>query len=302
MIRSASTLLAAFLVLGVAGVGRAQSSVPSVATSQALAARDGRVPRGARPRPAFSAVHRHASTAGTTSTTPATGRHARTAPASSSTRRACCGRRPRWRDCVRRSRDEYLPLRASRRDVPRRRHVGSRARRVPHVRRSRGTSDARSPPTSRPVYGQAFAVYALAAAHAVTGDAATLELARKAGAGSSRTTVRPGSPATGAPSSRTARRSRRADGRERPVTRESIEGPASLRTMNDHIHLLEAYAELLRDRGPTPNCARAPRSCSSFVRDRLFGRARLPVLRAAAGRPSGAGARCPSVTTSRRRS
>jgi mannobiose 2-epimerase len=50
--------------------------------------------------------------------------------------------------------------------------------------------------------------------------------------------------------------------------RESIEGPATHRTMNDHIHLLEAYAELLRS-WPDPLLRKRTEELLSFVRDRL---------------------------------
>jgi mannobiose 2-epimerase len=121
---------------------------------------------------------------------------------------------------------------------------------------------------SRPVYGQAFAVYALAAAHAATGDAEPLELARRAfrwiedhyrddlGPGY-RSAVRPdGTPFPPPPAD---------DGGG--VT--SIEAPALDRTMNDHIHLLEAYAELLRQ-WPDPELRRRTEDLLRFVRDRLF--------------------------------
>ena len=51
--------------------------------------------------------------------------------------------------------------------------------------------------------------------------------------------------------------------------RESIEGPALHRTMNDHIHLLEAYAELLRS-WPDPELRKRTEELLAFVRDRLF--------------------------------
>lgn len=131
--------------------------------------------------------------------------------------------------------------------------------------------DGRATPESgrsRPVYGQAFAVYALAAAYAATGDADALDAARKGfrwidahyrerDVPGYRSAVRP-------------------DGTPFPVAadknleaRESIEGPASLRTMNDHIHLLEAHAELLKVWPDAEVRARAE-ELLEFVRDRLF--------------------------------
>ena len=112
---------------------------------------------------------------------------------------------------------------------------------------------------SRPVYGQAFAIYGLAAAHAATGDPEPLELARRAfrwvedhyrdGLGPGyRSAVRP-------------------DGQA--GTDASIEGPAPHRTMNDHIHLLEAYAELLRW-WPDPELRKRTEELLAFVRERLF--------------------------------
>lgn len=121
---------------------------------------------------------------------------------------------------------------------------------------------------SRPVYGQAFAVYGLAAAHAATGDAEPLELARRGfrwiedhyhddlGPGYRSAVRRDGTPFP-APK----------DGDGGGVT--SIEAPALDRTMNDHIHLLEAYAELLRE-WPDPELRRRTEELLRFVRDRLF--------------------------------
>ncbi len=123
-------------------------------------------------------------------------------------------------------------------------------------------------PRSRPVYGQAFAVYALAAAYAATGDAEPLDLARRAwewieahyrddlGPGY-RSAVKP----DGAPFPPAV-----ADG---GGDRESIEAPAIVRTMNDHIHLLEAYSELYRQ-WRDPVLRQRVEDLLAFVRDRLF--------------------------------
>lgn len=121
---------------------------------------------------------------------------------------------------------------------------------------------------SRPVYGQAFAVYGLAAAHAATGDAEPLELARRGWRWIEdhyRDDLGPG-----------YRSGVKPDGTPFPVRkdeergeRESIEGPAIHRTMNDHIHLLEAYAELLRS-WPDPELRKRTEELLVFVRDRLF--------------------------------
>jgi len=120
---------------------------------------------------------------------------------------------------------------------------------------------------SRPVYGQAFAVYGLAAAHAATGDAEPLDLARKAYRWIEdhyRDDLGPG-----------YRSGVKPDGRPFPAPQDeagavpqSIEGPALNRTMNDHIHLLEAYAELLRS-WPDPELRRRTEELLAFVRDRL---------------------------------
>jgi mannobiose 2-epimerase len=121
---------------------------------------------------------------------------------------------------------------------------------------------------NRPVYGQAFAIYGLAAAHAVTGDDEPLDLARRAwrwveehyrddlGPGY-RSAVQPDGRPFSAPE------------HEAPGELDSIEGPARHRTMNDHIHLLEAYAELLRS-WPDPELRDHTEEVLRFVRDRLF--------------------------------
>jgi mannobiose 2-epimerase len=120
---------------------------------------------------------------------------------------------------------------------------------------------------SRPVYGQAFAVYGLAAAHAATKDAEPLELAKRGwrwiedhyrddlGPGY-RSGVRPDGTPFAAP------------GPGATEDAESIEGPALNRTMNDHIHLLEAYAELLRW-WPDPDLRKRTEELLAFVRDRI---------------------------------
>jgi cellobiose epimerase len=121
----------------------------------------------------------------------------------------------------------------------------------------------------RPVYGQAFAIYSLAAAHAATEDAEPLELAKRAWRWAEdhyRDDLGPG-----------YRSAVKPDGEPFPVpkaerpggARESIDGPAVHRTMNDHIHLLEAYAELLRS-WPDPELRRRTEDLLAFVRDRLF--------------------------------
>jgi mannobiose 2-epimerase len=124
------------------------------------------------------------------------------------------------------------------------------------------------PVASRPVYGQAFAIYGLAAAHAATGDAEPLELAKRAWRwveGHYRDDLGPG-----------YRSAVKADGQPFPVPAEervgepsSIDSLAHHRTMNDHIHLLEAYAELLRS-WPDPELRRRTEELLAFVRDRLF--------------------------------
>ena len=108
------------------------------------------------------------------------------------------------------------------------------------------------PADSRPVYGQAFAVYGLAAAHAATGDAEPLDLAKRAWR-----VVEDRYRDSLGPGYRSA------------VGDASIDGPAAHRTMNDHIHLLEAYAELLRS-WPNPELRKRTEELLAFVRDRLF--------------------------------
>jgi mannobiose 2-epimerase len=121
---------------------------------------------------------------------------------------------------------------------------------------------------SRPVYGQAFAVYGLAAAHAATRDPEPLELAKRGWRWIEdhyRDDLGPG-----------YRSGVKPDGTPFPVPKgdaaegvESIEGPALHRTMNDHIHLLEAYAELLRS-WPDPELRRRTEELLAFVRDKIF--------------------------------
>jgi mannobiose 2-epimerase len=122
-------------------------------------------------------------------------------------------------------------------------------------------------PGSRPVYGQAFAIYGLAAAHAATGDAEPLDLAKRAFRWVEdhyRDGLGPGYASAV-----------QSDGRPFPFpkdgagARDSIEGPAHHRTMNDHIHLLEAYAELLRA-WPDPVLRQRTEELLAFVRDRIF--------------------------------
>jgi cellobiose epimerase len=120
----------------------------------------------------------------------------------------------------------------------------------------------------RPVYGQAFAIYSLAAAHAATEEPEPLELAKRAYRWVEehyRDDLGPG-----------YRSAVKADGRPfsvpkagEPEPHDSIDGPALHRTMNDHIHLLEAYAELLRS-WPDPQLRERTEELLAFVRDRLF--------------------------------
>jgi mannobiose 2-epimerase len=121
-------------------------------------------------------------------------------------------------------------------------------------------------PPSRPVYGQAFAVYGLAAAHAATGDAEPLELAKRGWRWIEdhyRDDLGPGYRSAVMPDGQPFRAEGRATGAP------SIDGPAAHRTMNDHIHLLEAYAELLRS-WPDPELRKRTEELLAFVRDRLF--------------------------------
>jgi mannobiose 2-epimerase len=120
----------------------------------------------------------------------------------------------------------------------------------------------------RPVYGQAFAIYALAAAHAVTGDDEPLELARRGyrwiedhyrddlGPGY-RSSVQPNGKPIPAPA------------RDASFSGASGSYPDTLRTMNDHIHILEAYAALLRE-WPDPDLRQRTQALLGFVRDRIF--------------------------------
>jgi mannobiose 2-epimerase len=122
--------------------------------------------------------------------------------------------------------------------------------------------------SARPAYGQAFAIYALAAAHAALGEQETMDLARAAWRfveDHYRDALGPGYASAVRP-----------DGRPFPAPSESqgdepmsIEAPVHDRTMNDHIHLLEAYAELLRV-WPDPRLRASTEELLRFVRDRLF--------------------------------
>ena len=117
-------------------------------------------------------------------------------------------------------------------------------------------------------YGQAFAVYALATAHRATGDATALDLAKRGFhwiEDHYRDEPRPGY--LGA----VAR-----DGRRLPFDPDDVKPPlvaighpAAYKAMNPHIHLLEAYTELLRA-WPDPLVRRRTLELLVFVRDWLF--------------------------------
>ena len=119
-------------------------------------------------------------------------------------------------------------------------------------------------------YGQAFAVYALAVAHRATGDATALDLARRAYEwveAHCREQGRPGY-LSGV----------RADGSPVPVDPEAVAPgreiagmgiPAAYRDMNTHIHLLEAWTELLRE-WPDPALRASTQRLFELVRDGFF--------------------------------
>jgi mannobiose 2-epimerase len=117
-------------------------------------------------------------------------------------------------------------------------------------------------------YGQSFAVYALATAARATGDKAVLDLAKRGFRfieDHYRDDPRPGY--LGAV---------RRDGSRLPYDPDdpkpalvAIGLPAAYKSMNPHIHLLEAYTELLRA-WPDPVLRRRTEELLAFVRDRLF--------------------------------
>jgi len=119
-------------------------------------------------------------------------------------------------------------------------------------------------------YGQAFGVYALAVAHRATGDAAALERAkqgylwvearcRDAGAPGYRGAVHTdGSPLASDPDAVAPR-----------PDAVGIGVPALLRDMNTHIHLLEAWTELLRE-WPDPGLRASTERLYRLVRDDFY--------------------------------
>jgi mannobiose 2-epimerase len=128
-----------------------------------------------------------------------------------------------------------------------------------------GTPDPDEP--VKTAYGQAFAVYALAVAHRATGDPATLELARKEYAWVEehyRDRGRPG-----------YRGGVERDGAPLPFDPDNVAPPmdamgtpSAYHDMNAHIHLLEAWSELLRER-PDPGLRESTRGLFELVRDRF---------------------------------
>jgi mannobiose 2-epimerase len=116
-------------------------------------------------------------------------------------------------------------------------------------------------------YGQAFAVYALALAHRATGDPATLDLARKGYAWVEEHHRAPGRPGY--------RGGVEQDGAPLPFDTEvvippmdALGAPSAWHDMNTHIHLLEAWTELLRE-WPDPGLREAARALFELVRDRF---------------------------------
>jgi mannobiose 2-epimerase len=116
-------------------------------------------------------------------------------------------------------------------------------------------------------YGQAFAVYALAVAHRATGDPAALELARKAYVWVEAHYRDPGRPGY--------RGGVEPDGAALPFDpdlvippMDAMGVPSAWHDMNTHIHLLEAWTELLRE-WPDPGLRESTRALFELVRDRF---------------------------------
>jgi mannobiose 2-epimerase len=120
-------------------------------------------------------------------------------------------------------------------------------------------------------YGQAFAIYALAVAHRATKDAATLDLARRGWEWVEKHARDDGKPGY--------RSAVRADGGlipdppEGTQPRRDVPGggglPTSYRDMNTHIHLLEAWTELLKE-WPDPRLRASTEQLFELVRDRFY--------------------------------
>jgi len=128
-----------------------------------------------------------------------------------------------------------------------------------------GTPDPAEP--VKTAYGQAFAVYALAVAHRATGDPETLDLARKGYAWVEEHYRDPGRPGY--------RGGVEQDGAPLPFDPElvippmdALGAPSAWHDMNTHIHLLEAWTELLRE-WPDPGLREATRRLFELVRDRF---------------------------------
>ncbi len=117
-------------------------------------------------------------------------------------------------------------------------------------------------------YGNAFAVYALAAAYEATRDPATLELAQRGFHWMEDHLRDEPNPGYLAGVSRDGSRLPFDLDDPRPP-REALNAPAAYRGMNPHIHHLEAYAELLKV-WPDPLLQRRTRELLELVRDHFF--------------------------------
>jgi cellobiose epimerase len=145
-----------------------------------------------------------------------------------------------------------------------------------------GTPDPDEP--VKTVYGQAFAVYALAAAHRAGRDPAALDLARRGFRWVEQRYRDPGRPGY--------RGGVRRDGSRLPFDEEAVlpemdamGTPSGYHDMNAHIHLLEAWSELLRE-WPDPGLRESTRRLFALVRDRFVAEpGNLHLLLDPAGRP-----------------
>ena len=120
-------------------------------------------------------------------------------------------------------------------------------------------------PAVKWAYGNAFAIYALAAAYRATGDAEALDLARR-GFEWMETHVRAGEGYLGGVQRSGARLPFDPDSVS--PAKDAMYAPSAWLSMNVHIHVLEAWAELLKA-APDPRVRERTRSVLALLRDRF---------------------------------